>query len=222
MRSLSVLRLAAVIVAVLGLASLAQATPITYRFSGTASGMLGGSPFTNVQVVVTGVGDTANVVPVLGGLAFGNPISTTTVTIAGLGSATVTDSTGIVSIPTPISIDTGFPVLPYTVIGTEDNPPDPESLTGLGVSGSNALLGYDLQTDIGPITGVPAGVGFPTSLFVHTTRGNLSFAANFSPTSEGTFSATVTPVPEPMSMLLLGSGVAVLAGRSRFRARARG
>jgi hypothetical protein len=220
-RSASLIHTVGLVVALLGFAAVVEADPITYVQSGVASGMIGGSAFADALVQVTVNGDTSNVVSdvdVVEGYAFfANVSSATTVTIPGVGTATVTDPTVIVSIPTPVVIDNGFPELPYVIIGTIDNPATLGELTGLGGIGSNALLGYDLQTSIGPITAIPGGVFYPTGLFVHTTLGNLSFTANISPTDEGTFAATV--VPEPMSLLLLGSGIVVLAGRARFRAR---
>ena len=215
----SLIHHAPLVMALIGFAALVEAGPITYVESGSASGTIGGSTFTNAMVQVTVSGDTANVVPIFGGLAFANVSSATTVTIAGIGTATVTDPNAIYSIPTPVSVDTGFPVLPYVIIGTLDSPPGLESFTGIGAQGDNALLGYGLTTAIGPITGSPGGIGYPTGLLIHTTLGNLSFTANISPTAQGTFTATLGQVPEPMSLLLVGSGIAVLAGLSRFRAR---
>jgi hypothetical protein len=147
----------------------------------------------------------------------GDLSSLTTVTIAGIGTATITDPNAVYSFPAPIGIADGFPVLPYVIFGTLDHSPALDSFTGFGAQGSNALLGYDLTTSIGPITGSPGGVDYPTRTFLHTTLGNLSFTANITPTGAGTFTAIVTP--EPMSLLLLGSGITMLAGMSRFRAR---
>jgi hypothetical protein len=111
-------------------------------------------------------------------------------------------------------------------MGSVDNPPALDSFTGIGVAGDTALLGYDLSSSIGPIAASPGGIGFPPLCgtighdpCLSTTPGTLSFTSNLSPTGQGTFSATVQPVPEPASLLLLGSGIAALFGRSRLRRR---
>jgi hypothetical protein len=220
MRSTSLIHRAALIVALVGIATVINASPIVYMESGFASGAIGGSAFTNALVQVTASGDTANVVTLTFGTItfYANLSSLTRVTIAGIGTATVTDASAVYSFPAAIDIDPShsFPVLPYVVIGTLDSPPSLDSFTGVGVQGDNALLGYDLKTAIGPITGIPGGIGHSTD-FINTSLGHLSFTANISPTAQGTFTATL--VPEPMSLLLLGSGIAVLAGISRFRPR---
>ena len=194
------------------------AGPITYNFSGTASGMLGGTSFTNQLVQETAIGNTANIVSLLVGPSgsqisiFAEPVSAT-ITIAGLGTTTVTDPSVIWSVPTPVVISSGFPDLPYIVLGTVDNPPALNSLTGYGALGSNALLGYNLATSFGPLTASPGAVGYPTGLVIDTSMGGLSFTANIGPTAQGTFAATTAP--EPGSFLLLSSGLALLVYRIR-------
>jgi hypothetical protein len=221
MRPRSLIQYVLLVVTLLGCVASADASPIVYTESGFASGTIGGSNFTNALVKVTASGDTTNVVSFTDGVitVYANLSSLTTVTIAGIGTATVSDANAVYSFPTAVDIDpsNGFPVLPYVVIATLDSPPALDGFTGIGAEGNNALLGYDLKTAIGPITGSPGGIGYPTSLFVNTSLGHLTFNANISPTAQGTFTATL--VPEPMSLLLLGSGIALLAGLSRFRAR---
>jgi uncharacterized protein YaiE (UPF0345 family) len=55
------LRIAAIVASIAAFASVAQAEPITYTFSGVASGTLGALGFLNSDFTVTLVGDTTNV-----------------------------------------------------------------------------------------------------------------------------------------------------------------
>src|SRR6185369_13496825 len=152
----------------LGFASRADAAPITYQVSGIASGTIGASTFTNAQVTVTLTGNTSNVFfSTFGGLCplnvcFVN-VGPATINISGIGTAAITGctstssctgQTAIYSFSMPVSIAPNFPVLPFVVIGTLDFPPAVDDFTGIGGIGSNTLLGYDLRTPIGPISGV--------------------------------------------------------------------
>jgi hypothetical protein len=223
MRSVSLVRAATLALVITGFSTAAHATPITFQLSGTASGTIGGTTFTDALVTLTGTGDTADIVSLFG-FAFAAPI-TTAVTIQGVGTATITDPTEILSTALPVEIDEGAPILPYVIIGRIDVPPALDSFTGIGAVGSAALLGYNLGTSIGPITGA-GGIGFPRLCgtighdpCLGTTLGTLSFTSNFDLTDESTFSASLQPVPEPTSLLLVGSGLAVVFRRARARAR---
>jgi hypothetical protein len=213
------------VLAVLPLAlmiSMIHAGPITYEISGVASGKIGATTFTSASVELTGIGDTANVTSLFSGVIFANPFSTFTVTIGGVGTATVTDLSEIWAFPAP----SGLSTVPVVVIGRVDHPPALDSITGIGLVGSNALTGYEDNTGIGPITDAGA-IGFPgcggsgQDPCIHTTLGLLSFTSNLGlpPTTQATFVATLAPVPEPTSSLLLGSGAVALIGWSRFRMR---
>jgi hypothetical protein len=199
----------------------AQATPITYEISGMATGQIGAKPFNGVEVDLIGSGDTTNVTSFLvSGLAvFANPFSKLTVTIGGVGTATITDPSEIWAVATPNPAN-----IPLVVMGRIDAPPALNSITGIGIVGSNTLAGYDDTTGIGPITD-EGGIGFNPACStpghdpcVHTTLGLLRFTSNidFPFTTQATFTATT--VPEPTTLLLLGSGIVTLAGR-RFRRR---
>ena len=203
-------------------AASANATSITYEISGVASGTIGATTFTNASVEETGIGDTANVTSLFGGLIFGNPFSTLTVTIGGVGTATVTDASEIWAIPAP----SGLSPVPVVVIGRVDNPPALDSITGIGFVGSSALTGYEGATGIGPITDA-GGIGFPAcggptqDPCIHTTLGLLSFSSNltFPPTTEATFVATFQPVPEPPTISLMLIGLVSLGAMMVMRKR---
>jgi PEP-CTERM motif len=223
MRLPSLLRGATLALVIAGFATAAYAGPITYQISSTASGTIGGTTFTNALVTLTGTGDTNNIVSVFG-FAFAAPI-TTTVTIQGIGTATINDPTEILSSVIPVTIG-NLPTLPLVILGRVDSPPALESFTGIAVIGNAGLLGYNLATSFGPITTIPGSIGFIVPCGVagsdpclSTSLGTLSFTSNLIPTSQGTFSATVQPVPEPTSLFLMGSGIAALVGRSRVRRR---
>lgn len=213
---------APMIFAILSFASNAHATPITYELSGTASGKIGATTFTDAAVDLIGVGDTAGITSLFGGVIFGNPFTAFTVTIGGVGTATITDQSAIWAIPAP----SGLVPQPAIIFGREDRVggvPVLDSITGIGIVASAGLAGYEDGAPVPPITDL-GGIGFPgcggigEDPCIHTTLGLLSFDSNpFPPTGEATFAAE--PVPEPTTLFLLGGGLAALAGRSRTRAR---
>lgn len=201
----------------LGFPNSAAASPIVYTVSGNASGTIGGLPFSNVLINVSIFSDTTTVQPVPGFPPLVANVGTTFIGITGIGLSLVTDPTLVFASVIPIEIDDDFPIIPVVVIGTIDNPPAVDSFTGIGAVGSNLLTGYALTTSIGPIMGT-GGIGYPTGLIIHTSRGDLTFVANTSPTTTGTFTATLLPVPEPSTLLSLCAGLALVCVRFRVSA----
>jgi hypothetical protein len=206
-------------VGVLCAAAPSQANPITYAVSAIASGTLGGSAFTNALVTVTLVGDTSAVFqPLPADLPqlFANP-GTATVTVAGLGTATLNDPSGYAAV--------AFPVIPGEIplpsVGIWEGF-DLIASTGtaiLGV-GDDSLAGYDLKSPLGPLAGAGSGVS------TNPDGSPVAFATNVGPlvisrTGEnGTLTVTTTTsVPEPVSLSLLGIGGLSLLGAMYRRKR---
>ena len=208
----------------------ASATPITYEFSGTGSGTIGGTSFTGALLVFTGTADTANVqsFSFMGDTFYAVGLDSLTVSIAGIGTATLTQPAEVFGIPQAfVDPDGEIPAIPLVILGRIDNPPDLTSFTGIANAGSNALAGYDLTTSIGPVgdSGV-GGVGFFPACglpgndpCLATSMGALIFTGD-NERGDGRFRATVAQVPEPSLLLLVGGGAVVLVRRSRRSVRA--
>jgi len=180
------------------LAMPAKAVGIDYRIVQMASGTLGGKFFTNVPVIVDFFADTASaVVHPVGGNANGVAVAgTVQVSVPGIGVAVVTTSAVIFS---SVSSSQSFGQVPFLDIEVSENPP-PASLQDLSFktmafASGTSLLNYDLQTAF-PVTSVPASIGYLPGSVIHTTLGNLTFAAlvDQRTTNLGTFSAAIGEV----------------------------
>lgn len=172
----------------------ANADAITYTESGTATGSIGATNFTNALVTITFAGDTSNVSGVSG--LFTNPVGTATVTIGGIGAFAFTDSLYV------------FDNQPYSVVGISDS-----TLNDiLDTFGNSAFGTYDLTTALGPVTGLS---GFNLGSSYGTSGGGLVFGDM---SANSTFAATTAAaVPEPSSLVLLGAAMAGLLMLRRGR-----
>jgi hypothetical protein len=137
------------------------------------------------------VSDTSGVTG--GGGFFTNALGTFTVDVAGVGTATFTDSMFVFDNQGAIAAGVADTTQNGSVIDTFD-----------------AAFGtYDLKTAIGPITNTPF---IRPDLTYGTTLGGL----NIQSSGNSTFTATTgTTVPEPGSLALLGTGVVGLFGSLR-------
>lgn len=159
----------------------AEAVPITYTEQVTATGSLGSSIFTNALVTITFTGDTNNVyTPVFGALA--KSAGTTVVAVAGLGTATFTDSMAVFDTPS----NNGAGIADFTA-----------SSDVLDIM-NTAFATYDLRTSIGPLLGNTTI--FPTNAF-NTTQGAFDLS---SVSASGVFSASIVPEPNSLAFICLG------------------
>jgi heme A synthase len=169
---------------------------ITYTQIATGSGSLGGTSFTNAVVTITAIADTADIILSDPSDRFYKVTNeSTTVDVAGLGSATFTDAiyTGVVQL--------------FQVAGFSD----PKSEDILDTQ-SPAFSTYNLSTSIGPLAGttvINPGFSFPT------TAGDFIF--NSANANDSTFQATLgtASIPEPSSLIL--ASTAALAGLGVWR-----
>jgi len=183
---------AAALLASFGLAGPVNADFVTYTFSGTGTGDLGGAAFTNADFRVTITGNTGDIsllgpgildivnlpavieVAGLGSLSFANPVyvfNNQTAQVVGFGDYSFGDFQG----------------------DFWDQP-------------SHLLVTYNLATTFGPIT-TSAPIFF--GIFTDTDRGFLELTQSAG--TAATFKAQVAAVPEPSSALLFGLGLACLA-----------
>jgi hypothetical protein len=193
--------------AVIGLAlgAPAQAVPITYTFSGTASGALfdatgAETDFTDQLFSIVLSADTSDILP--------NDPFYRIFNLGGSFSEGVFNATLSPGVAVVVNNDPAFDRVNF-FNATFDN--------GLGFSGHPGLTGYDLSTSIGPLT-IPDAVNAPAG-FLNPTFGGGSFAlegggsVEFTGNTSLTFTAQLQGgnVPEPAPLALLAAGLMALA-----------
>jgi hypothetical protein len=144
----------------MALSGAANAAPIQYIFSGTATGTVGATPFSNASLTVVLDGDTNTISPV-NGLGQRNNSVVGTITISGIGTATISEQIVVTSAcgaglligmergpgstPFPnFAFSTGpVPVVPYCALGFAP---------AIGLATSNVQNFTNLASTLGPIT----------------------------------------------------------------------
>ncbi len=178
-------------------APVAIAAPITYVFSGPATGTLNGTPFTGANVTVTVTADTANIVLAAPGIPC-VPAKSVAINIAGVGSVTATAANVV------------FDNQSTDVWGTTNG--TCTVAAGDWIDQDNALAAtYGLATSLGPTTGTAFGGG---NTIVPTTGGPLQFSADpltFQATLGAAAAVTAVPTLGQFELLLLGLVLTALA-----------
>jgi hypothetical protein len=190
----------------------------TFTFSGTASGTLGSTTFTNAPFTVSAPGDFTTVTCSAGICRLNVAAGAASFTIGGLGSGTFTGTTYF------------FDNQTSTLLGS------PAGVVGFGTTGdliqiydsligSSALASYNLQSTIGPLGPQAANTAAGIAAFMNadTSRGNLTVPTFTNFTFQVTIAAPPpSTTPAPGSLVLLAIGLSMLAMwkyRSRIFAR---
>lgn len=171
-----------------------SASILTYTDQAIASGSLGGTAFTNALVTLTLTGNTSSVTSPSPGIF--TLVAPLTVSVAGLGSTSFTDTAQAVDNQSNGLAGFGDNTLNVFILGT----------------GNSVFASYNLSTPIGPDTGSPAlnpGASFNTAsgAFVITSAGNSTFTAS---------GLSSVPEPSEFAPLVLGLFGLVTLARKRF------
>ncbi len=189
---------------VLGIPSPGSAIPIEYTFSGSGSGTVGATPFSAVNFEIIALADTTNVVSIFTGI-FMVQAASASVQLQGIGTATVTEGTGVFS-------NTGNCSNGPSCVGFSRFTGSTTTSDLLDLSNA-AFAGYNLQSSFAPVFD-PTPFAVNQFANLSTSLGSLSFSSAQDVTFEA--STELAPVPEPSTLLLFGTMAAGL-GLVRWR-----
>ena len=168
-----------------------QAQPITFQFSGFATGDLNGAPFASTEFLVTIGADISNLDLSLGADRPRYVNLTGTVLLNGIGVATFSDPLYVFDNQPGSTLGFGNPVN-FDLIDLTDP----------------AFATYGLTTPIGPVTNF---LVYQNAQFtdVATSLGPLTFGSVLDPTVQA-LTSTPAVVPEPATVTLLAGGLGVV------------
>lgn len=185
-----------IIAAILALsfAGIASATPIKFTYTGTGSGALAGTAFSDAAFTITSLGDTDDRQSFSGGFSIDH--ISATIDISGVGTFAFITATR-----TFINNSIGVLGLSRASPGIGDLYDGPYNGALLGTS-------WDMLSDLGPVAG-PFNLIQWSTYAVDTSGGVLALADLLGP---GTFTATLmTDVPEPTTLWLMLAGMCGIA-----------
>ena len=176
------------------LPTIATGAPVQYIISGTISGDVSGTLFTDAELTFNGFGDTATIAS-CGVGCLTNGLASGTITLAGFGTGDMLFA-------------------PYAFVSANVGGFGDSNIFDFLYVSAAALTGHDLATNLGPIA---AGTGFPGQGPLQTTFGDITISSVQG--AGGSFQTIVgtAVVPEPGTMALVFAGMAALAVRRRMR-----
>jgi hypothetical protein len=178
--------------------SAAHADPVVYTLTGTFTGTIGTSSFTDASGTFTLNSDTSDIVAQGGGF-YTNTAGVSTITLAGIGTATFLSSTfGAYS-----AFDAAGFYDTANSFGADDYDPLNPAMASYALTSPFTDTGYLLF-----------GSSSASEL---TSLGELTLTGDYGSSVTFTASSAVSPIPEPSSMILLATGVLGTIGILRKR-----
>jgi hypothetical protein len=193
--SLGRMRLLPLLVSMILFAVNSFAELITFTHTGTGSGTIGATSFTNAAFTITDVGDTASRSSIPWGFYIVD--LSASISISGVGDFTFTSRTQTLvdNRDSGVSFERGYG---YDLF---QGPTDP------------ACASWDMLSPIGPILGTGNLLAWDLDGWTVPTDGGTLFFDDGS--SSSVFQATVVPEPISLSLLALGGAVMLFSRRTR-------